>query len=346
VVSQTFGPGGGSSSPTVQVPQNLLPPGLNKNDLPQRATAVTAAGYRARPGSKPVGVTVLATRGRARRGSSRRFTPPPPALGASSPSQGSIAEGSAPGREAPTDGDTIAAGVARATGGDLAGVRVQSPKGGTYVGTRIRSPQVLVYILDEVGANITIIIYAPDPSEAEVATRLAGNVGNGAGIADDPEMQGAIGALPAAPGDDLTLQSVNTMTPADLGISEADLKAASEQSGKDGAAAQEMVSTVRQFMPTRFTTATYRDREQREWNAIACDFGETRRAWNTWWLLRWTLTASGMHPVSMAGGEGQYADADKQRILIFQKGPYLVFLSAPAAAALERQTHFADGFQM
>src|SRR5205085_2001339 len=139
-------------------------------------------------------------------------TPPAPALGAPSAAQGSIAEGSAPGGEAPTDGDTIAAGVAQAAGGDLAGVRVQSPKGGTYVGTRIRSPQVLVYILDKVGENITIIIYAPDPSGAEVATRLAGNVGNGAGIADDPEMQGAIGALPATPGDDLTLQSVNTTT--------------------------------------------------------------------------------------------------------------------------------------
>ena len=83
------------------------------------------------------------------------------------------------------------------------------------------------------------------------------------------------------------------------------------------------------FIPERFTTARYSDGSQREWNALVCDFGSNRWAWNTWMLLRWTA-GFGMQSTSVVGGDALYADSEEQRILVFQKGPQPVGKNARA----------------
>jgi hypothetical protein len=53
-----------------------------------------------------------------------------------------------------------------------------------------------------------------------------------------------------------------------------------------------------------------------------------------------------MKSVSVLGVDGRYADVDKDRMMIFQKGPYLVILTQPADVPVERLVEMANGFQM
>jgi hypothetical protein len=62
-------------------------------------------------------------------------------------------------------------------------------------------------------------------------------------------------------------------------------------------------------------------------------------------LIRWTA-GTGMKSVSVLGVDGRYADVDKDRMMIFQKGPYLVILTQPADVPVERLVEMANGFQM
>src|SRR5262245_61241256 len=97
-----------------------------------------------------------------------------------------------------------------------AGIRVQSPAGAEYTGFRVRTPQDETYILDKTGAPITILIFAPDPSVKALADRLAGNVGNGSGLMDDPAVSASMGALPAQLPQGMELAESNTFTAASL----------------------------------------------------------------------------------------------------------------------------------
>jgi hypothetical protein len=227
----------------------------------------------------------------------------------------------------PAFGDGLAASVVQATNGTKTGVKVQSPKGATYIGSKIRSPQANVYVLTKQGTDVVILIYGTD-SSTTVIDRLAQSVGNGAGLIDYPEVKESLWTLPAKTPSDLTLQEINTLTGAQIG------------SGGD------LPSGMRPFIPDRLTSARYTDAGRQEWVALNLEYGSTFQAWRTWLLARSALGLSGAQTTTVRDVDALYLNQEGKRILVFQKGPYLVFLSGPGSAAVERLAALGNQIQV
>lgn len=336
VVSKDFG-GAEASAAETEVPGEWLPPGIEPESLPDRATAATCATYRPTP---------------SRTAPSAGAAPDKPDTGEGA----AVAEGTGEPDdwvcvtvlETPAgstdEGREIATDVAAATGGERTRVRVKSPDGDVYSGTRIESPEVLVIVLDKQAADVVVIVYAPHPEMAPVAERLAANVGNGEGLYDYPEARGSIWTLPAEPPAGFVLQEVTCLTPYDLGLSAADVDAAIAEA--EDAQVRRLLSRIRNLIPQRFVFARYADESSRDWQALICEYGSPRRAWLTWTFVRYALGASGMRPTPVLGVEGLYLDGEGGSIVLCQKGPYLAVLAGPADGTAERLTQLADALQM
>jgi cytoskeletal protein RodZ len=358
-------------------------------------------------------------------------------------------------RITPGQADALAADIIKVTGGTRTGARVQSARG-TYIGSKIQTTQILIYVLEKQGADTLIFINSPNSATHDAAIRLAGNVGNGEGLNDYPETQNAIWTLPQQKPADLVLIDFNTVTRADLGLSDADLNTDDKTDelpptrenekpayigcykdtsaydldgflersrsntperciatcrakgfkfagvqysesclcgnsyGKYGAAdncnmrctgdssqicggyssngvystgvgddkpvetvkntsknseEQQLIDYFSQFLPERATRARYQDAARRDWEVMIYDYDSTRRAWNTWLFLSWTVGLSG-ESVSLRHGGGIYADTGDGRVLIFQKGPYLIVVFAPTDAAPDKLISLGNGFQV
>ncbi|PYS31616.1 MAG: hypothetical protein DMF75_14230 [Acidobacteria bacterium] len=228
----------------------------------------------------------------------------------------------------PNFGDGLATSVVQATNGTKTGVKVQSPKGATYIGSKVRSPQANVYVLTKQGADVVILIYGPDPSTLAVVDRLAQNVGNGEGLIDYPEVKQSLWTLPAKTPSDLTLQEINTLTGAQIG------------SGGD------LPSGMRPFIPDRLTGARYTDAGRQEWVALNLEYGSTFQAWRTWLLARSALGLGGAQTTTVRDVDALYLNQEGKRILVFQKGPYLIFLSGPSSATVDRLAALGNQIQV
>lgn len=298
-----------------QIPQKRLPPGVTRDSLKKRAATVTSVVYRRKPAPQ---TTVTAT------------TPPDYEIYVCvlriAPGQTKIA-------------DAIAAEIAKATTGTRTGTRVQSPRGGIYVGSRISTPQTNVYILEKQGSDIAILIYSPSTAGNDVAARLAGNVGNGEGINDYPTIRTSLWTLPQRPAN-LTLVDFYTQTRAELGLSETDLNKArtDEETSK-------LIDYFSQFIPERATTARYRDAQGKLWEVGIYDYETSRRAWNIWLFLKWTVGFSSQ-PATVKNDSALYSDTDEGRILMFQRGMYLVVVKAPSATPVESVVALGNSVQV
>ena len=290
-----------------------LPPGVNRENLKRRgATTLTTTVYRRRPKTEqPTNTTMPA---------------------------GEIYICVL--RITPGQADVIAVDIVKAISGNRSGTRLQSPRGGTYIGSKIQTPQTLVYVLEKQGADVLILIYTPTSAMHNETIRLAGNVGNGGGLNDYPETQNALWTLPQQKPSDLVLVDFKTVTRAEMGLAQSDLNSA----GNDKET-KKLVEYFSQFIPERATHARYQDAARRDWEVMIYDYDSTRRAWNTWIFLSWTVGLNGQS-VSLKHGGGIYADTGDGRALIFQKGPYLIFVLAPAATATDKLVSLGDGFQV
>jgi len=285
-----------------------LPPGIDRAKLSKGATTMTSSTYKAKP-----------------------KTPTSQTPADSSKTDIYICVLTAmPGQ---TDfGDGLAASVVQATSGTRTGVKVQSPKGAVYTGSKIRSPQANVYVLTKLGADIVILIYGSDPSTQDVVDRLAQNVGNGEGLNDYPEVKESLWTLPATTPSDLTLQEISTLNGAQI--------ESSIGSGGD------LPSEMRPFIPERLTSARYTDKGRQEWIALNLEYGSSFQAWRTWLLARGALGLGGAQTTTVRDVDALYLNQDEKRILIFQKGPYLIFLSGPGAAPVDRLVALGNQIQV
>jgi hypothetical protein len=290
-----------------------LPPGVNREDLKRRGgTALTTTVYRRRP---KVG------------------QPTAPITPADEIYICVL-------RITPGQANAIAIDIVKATSGNRSGTRLQSPRGGVYVGSKIQTPQVLIYVLEKQSTDTLILIYSPTPAMNDAAIRLAGNVGNGEGLNDYPETQNALWTLPQQKPSDLVLVDFNTVTRAELGLSDSDLNSA----GNDEET-RKLFEYFSQFIPERATYARYQDSARRDWDVVIYDYDSTRKAWNTWLFLSWTVGLSGQS-ISLKHGDGIYADTGDGRALIFQKGPFLIVVLAPSATVTDKLISLGDGFQV
>lgn len=297
---------GGTTAKSGSSSPSKLPPGIDRSGLSKGATSMTSTTYV--PKSKKSGGTSTSTKNEIYI-----------CVLTAMPNQ-------------PTFVDTLAASVVRSTNGTRTGVQVVSPKGATYTGSKIRSPQGNVYVLNKQGGDIIILIYSPDPSSGEIVDRLAKNIGNGEGLVDYPEVKESLWTLPASTLAGLTLQEIYTMSGAQI----------ENSIGSGGDLPPEM----RPFIPERLTSARYIDSGRQEWLALNLEYGSSFQGWRTWLLARSALGLGGAQTTTVRDVDALYLDQDGKRILVFQKGPYLIFLSGPSGAGTDRLVALGNGFQV
>ena len=216
--------------------------------------------------------------------------------------------------------------------GQVTSVTVQSPKGATYAGSHIVSSTGNIYILGKQGSDIIILLHGADPSSKETVDRLAQNVGNGEGINDYPEIKDSLWTLPATTPSELTLVQISMMTGAQIESS----------IGSSG----DLPSEMRPFIPDRMTSARYTDASKQEWVAINLQYGSSFQAWRTWLLARGALGLGGGETTTVRDVDGIYLNQEGKRIMLFQKGPYLIFLSGPAGAPVDRFVKLGNQIQV
>ena len=287
----------------VQLPPQSLPPGLPAQQLSRIGKTMTSATYQTKPADPSVRVHVFETDA----GSSLKS-------------------------------EEIARDVNAASGpaAEMSGIRVQSPAGAEYRGFRVRTPDSVTYVMDKVGAPIVILIYAPDPSIKEVADRLAADVGNGNGLADDPAMQTALDTMPAdVPG--FVLLEANAYSGSDLltPLQQAGISA----SGTDS---RDAIEKIRVLLPSRYTVSRYglaalsSAPVQPEYKMILGDYGGSIRAQAAWVALGSALKGAGMRPVTFSGGDAlTTVDQAGMEYLLFRRGS-----SIGAIAATSSQSDF------
>lgn len=299
---------GGTTAKNASSSPSKLPPGIDRSGLSKSATTMTSTTYVPRPKNSSGAASTSSAKNEIYI-----------CVLTAMPGQSDF-------------GDTLAASVVRATSGTRTGVQVKSPKGPLYTGSKIRSSQANVYVLQKEGGDIIILIYSPDPSNAEVVDRLAKNVGNGDGLIDYPQIKESLWTLPVSTPADLTLQEIYTLSGAQL-----------ENSIGSGS---DLPSEMRPFIPEQLTSARYTDSGRQEWLALNLQYGSSFQAWRTWLLARSALGLGGAQSTTVRDVDALYLDQDGKRILIFQKGPYLIILSGPSGASADRLVALGNGFQV
>jgi len=228
--------------------------------------------------------------------------------------------------------DGIATSVKTSTDGTMTSVTVQSPKGATYAGSHIVGSQGNVYVLGKQGSDIVIILYGPDPSVSASVDNLAKSVGNGEGLNDYPETKESLWTLPAQTPSELTLVQISTMTGAQI----------ENQIGANG----DLPSEFRPFIPDRLTAARYHDSSKQEWAVMNLQYGSSFQAWRTWLLARSALGLGGGSTTTVRDVDGAYLNQEGKRLMLFQKGPYLIFMSGPTSAPLDRFVALGNQIQV
>lgn len=299
---------GGATAKAGGASTTKLPPGIDKTKLSKGATTMTSATYKPQPKTSSSTPTADSSK-------SEIYIYVLTAM----PNQTDFGPG-------------LATSVVQATGGTMTGVKVQSPKGGTYTGSKIRSPQGNVYVLNKQGSDIVILIYGADPTTQDVVDRLAQNVGNGEGLIDYPEVKDSLWTLPATTPSDLTLVEISTLSGAQI-----------ENSMGSGG---DLPSEMRPFIPERLTSAKYTDASRQEWVAVNLEYGSGFQAWRTWLLARGALGLGGAQTTTVRDVDALYLDQDGKRIMIFQKGPYLIFLSGPTGSSVDRLVALGNQIQV
>jgi hypothetical protein len=287
-----------------------LPPGVDRTGLAKGATSMTSSTYR-------------------------------PKKSGSSSSQGNVYVNvvtTMPNQ--PGFGDGLATSIVKATSGQRTGVRVQSPNGAIYIGSKIRSADASVYVLTKQNSDIVIIIYSDDPSNQAMVDRLAQSVGNGQGLMDYPEVKDSLWTLPAAVPTGLTLVEINTMSGAQIQNTLASTAGGNDQD------MQKFISQMEAFIPNRLTGARYVDSSNGEWATLTFEYGSSFAAWRTWLLARGALGLGGAESTTVREVSGVYLNQDGMRILVFQKGPYLIFLSGPGSASMDRLVALGNTVQV
>jgi len=167
VSTVTFAAAGSAANPfqETQMQQSQLPPWIEVESLSATADSAVSAVYRT--SGQGAGVNVVSLNLRE---SQQGFAPP-------------------------TSAQLTELGPET----ELSGVELQSTDGTTYRGYRVSSPDSTYYMLQALEATAAILITANDHESAEVADRLAANVGNGEGLLQAEEYRTVFYGLPQAP---------------------------------------------------------------------------------------------------------------------------------------------------
>lgn len=299
------------ATPTVDVPSKHLPPGVSPSEIPQWSSGITSVTYRGGTPNTSNASTVHV----------HVFD-----MGGKNSSQ------------------AITASVTQGAGGKSEPIQVESPKGAKFTGSRVQTGQSTTYVLTSEPDDCVIIVYGPDPQSVPAAERLATNLGNNQGLTD-PELKPLIGSLPAAQPPWLELVELRTISAQEMKASaQAMQEALNEQNAPGG---REIAAQLKQVMPDQLTAALYHDSAKQEWGAIICDYGSSRKAWGLWKVIDLTLGSVARNGKATVQGTTGFDFSDnKDRILVFSKGPYIVMVMGPAADPVEKLVQLGNALQL
>jgi hypothetical protein len=94
------------------------------------------------------------------------------------------------------------------------------------------------------------------------------------------------------------------------------------------------------------TGARYLDSSRQEWAVMNLQYGSSFQAWRTWLLARSALGIGGGETTTVREVTGIHMNQDGKRIMLFQKGPYLIFMSGPAGASVDRFVALGNQIQV
>ncbi|MBC7911094.1 MAG: hypothetical protein H7Y30_11370, partial [Pyrinomonadaceae bacterium] len=119
-----------------------------------------------------------------------------------------------------------------------------------------------------------------------------------------------------------------------------------ESARTDDPDAQRWLEYIKQLIPERAISGRYRDASRREWEVVVYDYASTRKAWNTWFFVSWTLGLGAQESVTVHGADGLYLDTDDGRILLFHRGPYLIGIRSASGASVDDLAALANSVQV
>lgn len=237
----------------------------------------------------------------------------------------------------------FAQGMAQGTGGAMQAARVQSPLGQTYDGYTVRSSAIMVYLLTNPSTGNIIILYTPQPAGFQAVQRLAGNVGNGRGLRDYPQILDAYNALPAAPPSGYRMTGLRNFTGGQLFTALGQAQA--QMSRENAASLSRTLESIRFIIPQHGSLATYNDGQGKEKGVLIGNYGSPRKATMAWRALSWTLGWS-MKKEKRSGFDGLISADQQSRIMLFRKGPYIGMAKVPATANEQELLDLATSLQI
>ena len=296
--------------------EHSLPP-IGEPALLELPDAVVSVGCRANPGDPLVGVSVFAMRPR------------------NGPSN------------LPSVGRTFADHFAAAWPGATLTELTAQGLGGAYLGWRLQwqlgewSQPAVAIMLEKISEPIMVVIYAPKLETLGLAERLAANVGAGQGIEGLPELQAAVGFLPASVLGGLELKALRIDAcehptscidpPFYYRIHDAPIPAVEGRNAKAGG---------EQTAPARLTGADYLDSDGQKWEVRLWQYGGTRAA-AAWTGLKETARPA-LRPIGWTGAD---ALGDSGR-LAFRKGPYVGLVFGPKSVSAYDLARFISSRQL
>lgn len=236
-------------------------------------------------------------------------------------------------------GDRIAR---RASGGTITDVRTRGPGGSVIAtGQRIITSTIVVYVLVHQRTGQIFVIYAPDAASIPLATRLANNVGNSRGLLD-LRCRHLINVLPASQPPFLTLIRMRTVDVREMENAKQELR---DAAGSDSQA-QELVTQIEFIMPNQLVACLYHDQSQQEWISLVCEYESPAKATQLYRGIYLTFGWGKDGSTEVSGTSGIYFDDEQHRLLVFQKGPYLVMVGSPISAQVEDLAALGTSLQL
>jgi len=283
----------GSGGSTAKLPAGWAPRGLNQTAM-RGVTGMTSANYQARPSDPPVGVHVMDTTGRI--------------------------------------ADELARQVAASyPDAQMTGMRLESAKGEEYTGYRVRTADSTTYVFDKANEPVTVMIHASDASVAAIADRLASNIGNGGGLAEEPAIAEAVASATvsvAVPG--LTLDESMSYSGANVEASVDQLKS---QLGRLDAETSQLIDQAKRFIPPQLTTAVYRDGAGNKYQVVLGRYGSSWKTWGLWQLLRGTAALGQLRSVAINGGDALADISGREQRVFFRRGGCLGMVAGPVESS-------------
>ena len=75
-------------------------------------------------------------------------------------------------------------------------------------------------------------------------------------------------------------------------------------------------------------------------------YSSSFQAWRTWLLARSALGLGGGETTTVRDVDGIYLNQEGKRVMLFQKGPYLIFMSGPTNASVDRFVALGNQIQV